>query len=83
MSFIEKDNLKKNELMADAEREGQRRKKKEMKLKKLDTDIQNVKTDIDKNKDQLDALEKHREFLRNLSEKRDKQWVLEQERKRQ
>lgn len=43
------------------------RKKKETKIKKIDTRITNLKSEIEKNKDILTGLEAHKEFLLELS----------------
>jgi hypothetical protein len=43
------------------------RKKKEAKIKKIDTRIANLKSEIEKNKDVLTGLEAHKEFLLELS----------------
>lgn len=53
------------------------RKKKENKIKKIDSKIQNLKSEIEKNKDVLNALEEHKKFLLALSHSN---WIAEQER---
>jgi hypothetical protein len=53
------------------------RKKKEAKIKKIDTRIANLKSEIEKNKDVLTGLEAHKEFLLELSHPN---WIQEQDR---
>lgn len=55
------------------------RKKKEKKIKKIDTQIQNLKSDIEKNKDVLNALEEHKKFLVALPFPNLPTWLGEQE----
>lgn len=63
MKFIEQDNLTTQDKDKEAEQMQNVRKKKEKKIKKIDTQIQNLKSDIEKNKDVLNALEEHKKFL--------------------
>lgn len=53
------------------------RKKKEAKIKTIDTRITNLKSEIEKNKDVLTGLEAHKEFLIELSHVN---WIADQER---
>lgn len=52
------------------------RKKKEAKIKKIDTRIANLKSEIEKNKDVLTGLEAHKDFLIELSHVN---WINDQE----
>lgn len=52
------------------------RKKKEAKIKKIDTRIANLKSEIEKNKDVLTGLESHKDFLLELSHIN---WITDQE----
>jgi chromosome segregation ATPase len=84
VDFIEKDNLDTENINKEADNAAQERKNKELQIRTIDTNIQNVKSEIDKNVDQLNALEKHKSFLFGIFEKENPQWVgmLKQERER-
>lgn len=77
MRFIELDNITTQEKEKEAERMVAVRKKKEAKIKKIDTRIANLKSEIEKNKDVLTGLEAHKEFLLELSHPN---WITEQDR---
>ncbi len=76
MKFIESDNITTQDKEKEAEKQVALRKKKEAKIKKIDTKIANLKSDIEKNKDVLTGLESHKEFLVELSHPT---WIAEQE----
>ena len=77
MKFIEQDNITTQEKEREADKMIAVRKKKENKIKKIDSKIQNLRSEIDKNKDVLNALEDHKKFLIALSHN---SWISEQER---
>lgn len=77
MQFIEKDNWLTQEKDKEAETMQNERKKKEKKIKKIDTQIQNLKSDIEKNKDVLAALEEHKNFLVALPFPNLPTWLVE------
>ena len=67
MRFIEKDQIKtsqKEKKAKKAQREGQEQQERN---KNLDNAINNVRSDISKQKDQLGALEDHKDFILELS----------------
>jgi len=63
VAFIENDNLTTQNRKTEAEMAQTERKAKELLIKQYDTSIQNIRSEIDKNVDQLNALEHHKQFL--------------------
>lgn len=78
ISFIDSDNITTSDRIKDSELATQERKLKEAKIKALDAKIQNVKSEIDKNLDQLNAYDEHKNFLYKIFEKENVRWVEEQ-----
>lgn len=76
MKFIEQDNITTQDKEKEAEKMVALRKKKETKIKKIDTRVANLKSEIEKNKDVLTGLEAHKDFLLELSHIN---WITEQD----
>ena len=69
VKFIEDDNKTTKDRGNAADEATTKRKGMEGKIKTLESKIQYVNSEIDKNKDQLNALEEHKEFLQSIFEK--------------
>ena len=74
-NFIESDTMTTRDRNKEAEVAQNERKKAEAEIKLLDQKIQNVKSDIDKNIDQMNALDSHKDFLFKIFKTEDPKWV--------